>query len=163
MDWWAGRIRQTWRHLRADISPEERVALTTWVTGPELALFGSMHRADQRHGLDVVAHLRADGHVDRDLLVAGLLHDCAKGPDVRLGHRVAWALGQRYGDWVTRMAAPIPGFRVAFVRLRDHAGASATLAEHAGCTPRTVELIRHQDDPVDPVAGQALRLADEAS
>ena len=46
----------------------------------QVALFGTMHRADQRHGLDVVAALRASGHDDPDLLLAGLFHDCAKGP-----------------------------------------------------------------------------------
>ena len=44
----------------------------------------------------------------------------------------------------------LPTFDMAFDRLRDHADASATLALAAGCSPRTVELIRHQDDPVDP-------------
>jgi hypothetical protein len=162
-DWWAGRIRQARRHVGARVGADEVEELGTWLTGAQLMLFGSMHRADQRHGLDVVAHLRAEGHGDRDLLLAGLLHDCAKGPDVRLPHRVAWALGQRYGDRVTRVTAPLPGFRSAFARLRDHAVVSARLAEEAGCTARTVELIEHQDDPVDPVAGRALLLADEAS
>ena len=37
------------------------------------------------------------------------------------------------------------------------------MAEAAGCSPRTVELIRWQDDPRDPEAGERLRLADEAS
>jgi hypothetical protein len=162
-DWWAGRIRQARRHIGARVGADEVDELRSWVTPAQLALFTSMHRADQRHGLDVVAHLRADGHSDPDLLLAGLLHDCAKGPHVRLPHRVAWALGQRYGDRVTRLTASLPGFRTAFARLRDHAEVSARLAREAGCPARTVELIEHQDDPVDPVAGQALLLADEAS
>ena len=40
---------------------------------------------------------------------------------------------------------------------------SADLAAEAGCSPRTVELIRHQDDPRDPEFGELLRLADEAN
>ena len=161
--WWSGRIRQAWRHLRGRVEPEERDELVAWLTVPQLALFASMHRADQRHGLDVVARLRADGHTDPDLLLAALLHDCAKGPGVNLAHRTAWALGRRYGDWVLRSCAPLPGFRSAFEVIRDHAEASAALAREAGCSARTVELIRHQDRPIDPVAGTALRLADEAS
>jgi hypothetical protein len=47
--------------------------------------------------------------------------------------------------------------------LRDHAARSAELAQAAGCTPRTADLIRDQAEPADPVAGEALRLADEAS
>ena len=38
-----------------------------------------MHVADQRHGLDVVATLRSEGVSDDEVLLAGLLHDCAKG------------------------------------------------------------------------------------
>jgi hypothetical protein len=162
IDWWAGRIRQARRHLLGRVGGDERDELRGWLSDPQLALFASMHRADQRHGLDVVAHLRAHGFDDRELLLAGLLHDCAKGPGVRLPHRVAWALGQRYGDGVIRLTVHVPSFGTAFGRLRDHADASATLALGAGCSPRTVELIRHQDDPVDPVGGRALRLADEA-
>ena len=58
-----------------------------------------MHVADRRHGLDVVASLRAEG-VDRpDVLVAGLLHDAGKG-DTGVWPRVAYTLGERYGTWV---------------------------------------------------------------
>jgi hypothetical protein len=129
----------------------------------QLALFDSMHRADQRHGLDVMAHLRTEGHDDPDLLIAALLHDCAKGRSVRLSHRVAWSLGERYGARVVTTASLLPGFRPAFERLRVHAEASARLALEAGCSERTAELIRHQAEPTDAVAGRALRLADEAS
>ncbi len=121
-----------------------------------------MHRADQRHGLDVVAHLRASGREDPELLLAALLHDCSKGRSVRLPHRVAWSLGERYGERVHDLLAPLPGFRAAFGRLRDHAEDSARLARQAGCSERTADLIRHQAAPLDPDAGMALHLADEA-
>lgn len=122
-----------------------------------------MHRADQRHGLDVAAMLRGEGRDDPELLLAALLHDCSKGPGVRLPHRVAWALGERYGDGVATIFARLPGFSDAFGRLRHHADNSAQLALGAGCSERTAELIRHQSDPLDPDAGAALRTADEAS
>ena len=121
-----------------------------------------MHRADQRHGLDVVATLRAAGSTDPELLLAGLLHDAGKG-DTGVVPRVAWSLGQAYGPWVWRIAGVLPGFGPALRRLRDHAETSARLAGEAGASPRTVELIRHQDAPVDPVAGRELQLADEAN
>ncbi len=57
----------------------------------------------------------------------------------------------------------LPGFRDALARLHAHAETSATMAAAAGCSPRTVELIRHQDAPVDPEAGRLLQLADEAN
>jgi hypothetical protein len=161
--WWTGKIRQSRRHIGARLRPGERESLAGWLTEAQLALFDSMHRADQRHGLDVAAALRASGHDDPELLLAALLHDCSKGPGVRLPHRIAWSLGERYGDGVLRGAARLPGFAAAFETIGHHAEDSARLAAEAGCSPRTVELIRHQDAPTDPVAGVALHLADEAS
>ena len=49
------------------------------------------------------------------------------------------------------------------VRVRTHPSDSALLALAAGCPRSTAELIRHQSAPRDPVAGEWLRLADEAS
>ena len=120
-----------------------------------------MHVADRRHGLDVVAALRENGATEADLLVAGLLHDCGKGPQVRLVHRVAWSLGQRYGEWVWRWSGRLPTFGTGLEQLRCHAERSAELAARAGCTPRTVELIRLQGNPIDE-AGAMLLAADEA-
>ena len=94
--------------------------------------------------------------------LAGLLHDCGKGPRVRLVHRVAWSLGQRYGQWIWRASSHLPTFRYGLERLRSHADRSAELAHEAGCSPRTVDLIRLQENPVDE-AGRFLHAADEAS
>jgi hypothetical protein len=163
VSWWATKTRQALRHVTGRISVAERAGLRDRLTPAQLALFASMHPADQRHGLDVLDHLRAAGHEDPDLLTAALLHDCAKGRSVGLAHRVAWSLGERYGDGVRDAFARLPGFSTAFERLRVHAEASARLAHEAGCSERTVELIRHQAAPTDPVAGRALRLADEAN
>ena len=163
MNWWSTKARQTVRHLFGRVSDNERAELRDWLSEPQLRLFDSMHRADQRHGLDVVTALRAQGRDDPELLQAVLLHDCSKGPGVRLWHRVAWSLGERYGGRVTYAFARLPGFGTAFDRLREHADDSARLALEAGCSERTAELIRHQADPVDPDAGVALQLADEAS
>ena len=160
--WWSDKTRRVVVHLRAHVSGAERAELVSWLRPNELALFDRMHVADRRHGLDVVAWLRSDGIDDRDVLVAGLLHDCAKG-DTGLGPRIAWSLGERYGAWAWRAAALVPGWAAALERLRVHAEASARLAADAGSSARTVELIRHQAEPVDREAGERLRLADEAS
>ncbi len=160
--WWAARIRQFRTHLRARVEPEERAALATWITPPQLALFDSMHVADRRHGLDVVASLRAEHVTERDVLVAGLLHDAAKG-DTGVWPRVAFTLARAYGGWILAVVRWLPGFRTALERLRTHAERSAELAAAAGSEARTVELIRYQDAPVDPEFGELLRLADEAN
>jgi hypothetical protein len=159
---WASKARQFRAHLRARVAPEERASLVGWLSPAQLALFDAMHVADRRHGLDVVATLRTDGVSDRDLLLAGLLHDAGK-EHTGVWPRVAHALGQQYGSWIPRVAARLPGWGPALRRLRDHAELSARLAERAGCPQRTVELIRHQDAPIDPVDGRRLQLADEAN
>ena len=160
--WWGSKVRQFRAHVRARVGPAERSGLEAWLTDLQLALFDGMHVADRRHGLDVVATLRAEGVTDPEVLLAGLLHDAGKGP-TGIWPRVAYSLGQRYGSWVWRVAGVLPPFGAALTRLRDHAEVSASLSRAAGCSPRTVELIRHQDAPVDPVAGRLLQLADEAN
>lgn len=160
--WWAAKVRQFRAHLRASVGPAERSGLATWLTDAQLALFDGMHVADRRHGLDVVATLRADGVTDPEVLLAGLLHDAGKG-QTGVWPRVAYSLGQAFGGWVPRAAGVAPGVAAALELLRDHAETSASLAAAAGCSPRTVELIRHQEAPVDPDAGRLLKLADEAN
>jgi hypothetical protein len=144
------------------VSADERAGLADWLTSSQLALFDSMHIADRRHGLDVVASLRSEGVDDVELLLAGLLHDAGKG-QTGVWPRVANSLGARYGDWVWRVAGSLPGMAPAIDRLRVHADTSAAMAAEAGCSPRTVELIRNQDAPIDPEAGRLLQLADEAN
>jgi hypothetical protein len=160
--WWASKARQFRAHLRARVDPAERAALDGWLTPPQLELFDRMHPADRRHGLDVVATLRAGGVTDPEVLLAGLVHDAGKG---RTGvwPRVVYSLGQAYGSWIWTTAGRLPGLGTSLARLRDHAELSAVLAANAGCAVRTVELIRHQDAPVDPVHGRLLQLADEAN
>ena len=148
-------------YLRANVSDAERAELATLLTPEQLALFEAMPRADRRHGLDVAAALRRAGHGDdRELILAGILHDVGKGRSVRLWHRVAWSLGQRYGRWVVEAAQAVPGTRPVFERLERHPQISADLVRSAGAPARTVELIGEQADPRDPAA-RALHLADE--
>jgi hypothetical protein len=160
--WWLAKVRQTRRFLFARVSEAERGVVAAWLTPEELGLFDAMHVADQRHGLDVMAALRAGGTTDPEVLLAGLLHDAGKG-DTGLLPRVFHSLGQARFTWAVRVARWFPPMRRSLDRLRDHPETSARLAEAALCAPRTVELIRWQDDPQDPDAGERLRLADEAS
>jgi len=162
--WWAGKTRQFWRHLTGRLSAAEQTELIGWLTPAQLELFGSMHRADQRHGLDVVHTLRRGGHSERDLLLAGLLHDCGKGTDVGLWHRVGWSLTERYGRRVGDVLLRLPGFAAAVATIADHPRRSAQLALAAGCSPRTAQLILHQaEGPAEDELGRALRLADQAN
>jgi hypothetical protein len=158
--WWAEKIGRVVRYAGASVSAAERAEVAALLTPRELALFEAMPRADRRHGLDVAAALRRAGlGDDRELILAGILHDAGKGASVRLWHRVAWSLGQRYGRWVLTAAAVVPGARRVFGRLDAHARISADLARAAGAPARTVALIEAEGDPHDPGA-RALQLAD---
>ena len=160
--WWAGKVRQARSHVRARVTPAERAGLEAWLTAAQLAVFDSMTVADRRHGLDVVAALRAAGVDAPDALIAGLLHDAGKG---RTGivPRVVHSLGEAYGSWIPTLAARLPGMAAPLERLARHPEVSAQMAARAGCSARTVELIRWQEAPRDPEFGESLRLADEAS
>lgn len=160
--WWASKGRQFRSHLRARVTDSERAELRDWLTDAELELFDRMHVADRRHGLDVVGTLREGGVGDRDVLVAGLLHDAGKG-DVGVWPRVAWSLGEAYGAWIWRIVGRLPGFGRDLERLRRHAEVSARLAEAAGCSPRTVALIAERPAPADAAFGVLLHRADEAN
>lgn len=162
MAWWGTKVRQTRRHLLARVRAGERTGLAAWLTPRQLAVFDAMHVADRRHGLDVVTALRAAGETDAEVLVAGLLHDAGKG-DTGIVPRILHSLGQADLGLPARVAGRFAGVARDLARLAAHAETSARLAEAAGCSPRTVELIRWQDAPRDPDAGERLRLADEAS
>jgi hypothetical protein len=160
--WWAAKVRQLRTHLRASVRPGERASLATWLSDPQLAVFDGMTVADRRHGLDVVAALRADGVDAPEALIAGLLHDAGKGP-TGIVPRIVHSLGQAYGSWIPASVRWLPGMRASLDRLERHPELSAALAAAAGCSPRTVELIRWQEAPRDPEFGERLRLADDAS
>lgn len=160
--WWAGRSRQFVRYLTGRVTTVERTGLAAWLTDAQSGLFNSMVRADQRHGLDVVAALKRAGHADPDLLLAGLLHDCGKGRSLRIWHRVGWSLIEPHRG-LKRLLLKVPTFRPAFATLASHADRSAELALAAGCSARTADLIRHQGEAADQELAAALDLADEAS
>ena len=160
--WWVTKVRQAKRHVLARVPARERDAVALWLSPAQLVVFDTMHVADRRHGLDVVEALRAGGTADPEVLLAGLLHDAGKG-DSGLVPRVILALDQAHIGWPAYAVGWLPGLRRSIATLRDHAETSARLAGAAGCSPRTVELIRWQDAPRDPEAGERLRLADEAS
>jgi len=132
-----------------------------------VTLFRAMPRYDRRHARRVLRTLQAKGWAEPDLLAAALLHDIGKSGQlpgehpqdlrrgqragrVRLWHRVAAVLmravrpsllerigkDSRTGSW-----------RYPFYVQLHHAAIGASLAEQAGCSLRTVDLIRRHEDP----------------
>lgn len=134
-----------------------------------LDLFQAMPRYDRAHALAVSDTLRRAGYTDPDLLAAALLHDAGKTVHpkgrLRLWHRVAAVLVRAWQpELLEQVGQDRPGsWRRAFFVQAHHAELSAELARQAGCSPRTVALIRHHEDPVeaskDPLLA-ALQAAD---
>ena len=124
--WWGSKARQLRAHLRAGVAPEERAGLVAWTAPEQLALYDSMHVADRRHGLDVVAALRAEGVDEGDAPARGVAPRCGQGRHRGLVASGVLARGP-YGSWIWRIVSIVPAARRSLERLRDHAETSATL------------------------------------
>jgi len=159
------RVRQFFTYLTARVDPAEVARARGWLPDAAWPLFAAMPTADRRHALDVAGRLMADGSPDPDLLAAAMLHDAAKGPRLRLWHRIAGVLLEGAAPRaLARLAiADDRSWRYPFHLYLHHAELSAGAAQRAGCNERTVAFIRGAAPTVDAPLAAALRRADEAS
>jgi hypothetical protein len=150
------RVRQFVRAVDSWIrSDDADTTVAARYLPPEaVKLFQAMSRYDRQHALKVVQALERQGHTDRDLMAAALLHDAGKtvtqGGRVWLWHRVAVVLMHVFWpNLLERLAkGGRQGWRRPFFVQLTHAAISAEAAEHAGCSEVTVDLIRrHEDAP----------------
>jgi hypothetical protein len=165
------RVRQFIQATSAWIRPAEvEVALLERYLSPQaLELFRAMPSQDRQHALNVFRTLQHEGYEEPDLLAAALLHDVGKavprGGRVRIGHRVAVVLMHAFWPALLERLAreDAVGWRRPFYVQQHHAAISAQLAQEAGCSPVTVDLIRHHEDapgPADDSLLAALQAAD---
>jgi hypothetical protein len=129
-----------------------------------------MQPSEQTHAHQMLERLRAAGQTDPDLLAAALLHDVGKVlVPLSLPDRVIIVLGKRFfRERARRWSEGTPSrLRRPFVVAAHHPEWGADLAEQAGASPRTIELIRHHqdipssDDPLDDPLLVALQAADD--
>jgi hypothetical protein len=118
-------------------------------------LFLQQSLQDQRHALNVYHTLRARGCTAPDLLAAALLHDQGKArAALRLWQRATIVLLERFAPrWSSALSRPCePGSRrwPFFVHAR-HPELGAAQAQEAGCSARTVSLIRRHEEPLAQV------------
>lgn len=158
------RVGQFVAHVRARVDPAEEGFVRRVLPPAASSLFAGMPVADRRHALDVAHRLVIGGNDDPELLSAALLHDAAKGHQMRLGHRVTGVLL----EWLTpallrRLANPDSGsWRHPFHLYLHHAPMSADLAQESGCSPRVGAFIRGTSDEADAQLLAALKVADDA-
>lgn len=143
------RVFQGLQTIRAQFAPLDPAELTPYLSSDLIALFQTMSRGDQLHGIQVLRMLREEGQTDPDLLVAALLHDVGKaryryGLLARtiaiLGRKFfpVWAEARAEGDlrWPGRV----------FVIYEKHPLWSAEMMAAAGASPLAVEIaLRHQE------------------
>jgi hypothetical protein len=144
------RVWQFMRALTARVRREDWTLVERLLTPPQLRLFRSMSRRDQRHGLDLVYALQRQGHRAPELFQAALLHDVGKARYLSLWHRVAIVLLERFDPaMLGRLADDRPGSRgYPFSAYLGHPRWGAERARKAGCGRLTVELIKRHHDPL---------------
>ena len=131
-----------------------------YLTNELLALFRGQHPRDVVHSAATARWLIDHGQAENDLVVAGLLHDVAKGKQ-RRADRVAWVLADYLGMG-TRLANGESRFefRRATARTAEHSAAGARLLLHVGATPAVAELTRLHHTP--PGTDRVLALLQQA-
>lgn len=152
----AYRVRQFIHATSAWIRAEgvDQALLARYLPPRAMDLFLAMPYYDQQHALNVLSTLQDQGYSDPDLMAAALLHDVGKSASrmgrPRLWHRVARVLGHAlWPELLERLSHRDPGggWRQPFYVQEHHAALGAELAQEAGCSPATVELIRHHEEP----------------
>jgi hypothetical protein len=161
----AYRTRQFWNALPGHCKRVESEALLPHLSASQIVLFHQMHPSEQTHAFQVLERLKAVGQTDPDLLAAALLHDIGKIIfPLSLLDRVVIVLGKRFfRQIIGRLNEGTSNLlQRPFVVAAHHPQWGADLAEKAGASSRTVDLIRrHQDIPSldDPLLA-ALQSAD---
>ena len=151
------------RYFFGRVGEAERDDLADWLTPAQLELFDSMHRADQRHGLDVVAALRMDGQTIPTFCLPACCTIAARAANCTSGTGSAGRCPSATVVALERLFLRLPGFRDGVRGHRRPRRAFGGAGRAAGCSAATADLIRHQAEPIDDVLGLALLLADQAN
>jgi hypothetical protein len=162
------RTRQFWNALTAKPEAEDLQEISEILTPQQMALFSRMQPGEQAHSLHVFRQLRSQGQKDTaelplDLLVAALLHDVGKSRyPLRLWERVWIVVAQRLipgrsarlGQAGT-LDGKTPAWQRPLIVAAQHPVWGAKLAEEAGVSPLSADLIRRHQNFSAPKAATA--------
>lgn len=144
------RARQFFQALNAGPSPVE-LDQARAILSPELMhLFLRMGASDQAHSIQVMQKLREDSNSHPELLSAALLHDVGKCLyPLHVWERVMIVLAKAFFPEQARRwgSGEAHGWKRAFVVAEQHPAWGAELAEQAGASPITIQLIRRHQEP----------------
>jgi putative nucleotidyltransferase with HDIG domain len=147
----AYRLAQFGRHLRPrPLTPQERAQVGAVLTPALEALFWRMTPGEQAHSLQVYASLLEQGHSQRELLQAALLHDIGKTrAPLNLAERsLAVLAGRLLPGAAARWGRGAPrGWRRPFVTAAQHPAWGAEMCAQAGAPAQTVSLVRRHQSP----------------
>ena len=149
--------RRIYRGVEALLAPFRKVDNTpaqNFLSPAALALFHQMSTTDRAHSLRVYNWLLAQGYTQRDLLTAGLLHDCGKAAaKLSVTQRTLKVLLKKMapGLWQQLSAPTTPErWRYPFFVLAEHARIGAEWAQEAGCSELTCWLIANHETYISP-------------
>lgn len=144
------RVGQFFRGFAAQVTPDEIVAAARRLPPGGVTLFLQMPDDAQRHSLNVLATLEAEGDVSDDLAAAALLHDVGKVAAqgrISLWTRGPLVLLEAFAPGLTaELARPTTGWRYALWVQQHHPAIGAAWAQQGQCSDLTCRLIaRHQE------------------
>lgn len=155
------RLRQFWRGFHATVTTEEIKKAAGVLSPAAFALFQRLPTDGQRHSLNVLRSLEAEGPVPQPLAAAALLHDVGKAAAAEAGLAITlWWRGplvllETFAPALLRHLAkddPNQGWRyLCYVHLA-HPAIGAAWATNAGCDDLTCWLIAHHQDALRTVA-----------
>ncbi len=158
------RLRQFWKGVTAPCRPLPMSYVAERLPPELLALFQTMPRVEQLHGIEVCRRVEALGGRDPALLAAALLHDVGKLCDPpSLPERAVVVLVEHFAPRLaSRLAEREEPWLRAFRVRAFHPQWGAAMAEKAGASTRTVALIRHHhEEAMDDPLLALLQVADE--
>jgi hypothetical protein len=144
------RVRQFFKSAGArQLSENDLKQVHEYLPRAAFTLFQTMPLGDQRHSLTILRTLLAQGHLERPLLQAALLHDVAKA-HIGLAYRTGVILLNAISkNLLPHLANTNPrSWRYPFYLSLRHPDLGAEMAARVGLDPRAVTLIRqHQAQP----------------